>query len=196
MSNQASLYQKKGIPVEKLKLPTTLRPVPVAEFIDKVGERRVIQVGHNRRLRLKNTEDSLPNLLARASSKILGANIRKYRRAKGIGATEFGRKIGYMGDLKQQTYLLEKALRWHGLKSGTLLAVALVLDIPVSKLIPTAKEVLENTEAALEWNNQKLGETRAAILNEWRERYDLPPIAERFIYRPTFSDNGNEVDVL
>lgn len=190
MTMTKSLYQSGGISADKLKLPTTLRPVPLAQFVDRAGENRTIQVGHNRRLRVKNIEDSIGRVLSCSAGKLIGANIRKERVAQNMTAQHLGDALGMLNG-KNQIVKIEKADRLNGIHFGTLFAVCLALDVPLSKIIPSEKEVLANVAFVLDWKEQRLGKTRFGIVNKMRAKHGLQPLDKSYLYNPAMSNDTN-----
>lgn len=179
----------KQVNKERIQLEKTDRPNRVAQFIDKVGEQREIIVGHNRRLRVKNHQDSLTNLLATATARLIGQRIRLARQAVSMSASGLAQRIGVEGgNPKNQICNLEKQFRNHGIKTGTIYAVALAVGIEPHELLPSLREVLQNVEDALDWKDQKLGFNRWTILNEWRKAHGLKAVDEEYLYSPDIHD--------
>lgn len=170
---------------KRIKLEKTDRPNRIASFIDKVGEEREIIVGHNRRLRVKNIQESLTNLLATASSRLIGERIRTARQAVNMTAEELAHRIGITdGSPKNQICALEKQFRRHGIKTGTIYSIAFALGLQANELIPSMREILQGVEDALDWKEQKLGFNRWNILNEWRRAHGLKTVDKKYLYAP------------
>jgi hypothetical protein len=179
--------------MQNIKLEKTDRPNRIATFIDPVGEERQIVIGHNRRLRVKNEQDSLTAIMATSASRLIGQKIRWVRQSVPMTAEELGEGIGMNGGTpKNQICNIEKQFRRHGMKTGTIYAIvcALNLRLPLShqiqpsNLIPTTREVLAGIEDALDWKDQKLGFRRWNIINEWRKLNELKPLDKKYLYSP------------
>lgn len=121
----------------------------VVEFTDQFGDKRTIYRNKGQNLRIRKKADSPSHLLNRAAAIITGQRIRIARRAAGLGPAELLARAGLEaapGCGKQRMYEIEKAGTGVGRKGtfirmGTLYALALALDLEITDLLPTAKEV-------------------------------------------------------
>ena len=121
-------------------------------FVDKSGRVREM---HNTRhgWRIKQGVNTIPRMLQRGVTHLMGPKIRETRRAVGIGPTELAQTMGYkFQDCKQRIYEIEKGRCGngdHGIKLGTLYAIAAALGVEVGVLLPSVKEVMAESGVVL-----------------------------------------------
>lgn len=115
----------------------------VAEFEDKFGEKR--QIHHTQHgLRVKQKRVTLIHGLNPIIAKITGERIRKYRERAGLTMKELCIKAGIESATpKNRMWELEKGVRGHGMRFGTLYAIAMALEVEPWVLLPTIKELKE-----------------------------------------------------
>lgn len=117
------------------------------EFEDQYGDQRVIHRLKGQRLAVKRQGNTPAHAMNRAAAVLIGQNIRKARLAAGMTLDELCRRAGLAaapGQGKMRMYEIEKAERREGVRTGTLYAIAVALDLPITMLMPTNQEVAES----------------------------------------------------
>ena len=120
------------------------QPDVVVEFENKYGEKKVIHKTRNG-LRVKYTNPSVALSLGRAIQPVISAKIKQNRIERGLTYNELGRLSGVAPvNGKQRMFAIENPpCRQNdgGVRLGTLYAIAIALDVPITDLLPTADEV-------------------------------------------------------
>jgi transcriptional regulator with XRE-family HTH domain len=91
----------------------------------------------------------------RVAAALIGARIKEQRVKARLTMDELCRRAGLaaaLGQGKQRIYAIENATRAEGVRIGTLYALAMALDIPVAKLLPTSEEVMEKSGVEFKWD--------------------------------------------
>ncbi len=115
----------------------------IATIKDKFGEeRRVVQRG-SRIVIARN--DLTPVLkMNRGVSELLGARIKKARKAAGLTLEQCAIRAGMTsGWPKNRMYEIESAISGQGMRLGTLYAIAAALSVEVTDLMPRVSDVLD-----------------------------------------------------
>jgi hypothetical protein len=114
----------------------------VAEFIDKRGETKRIHKTHHG-LHVKRDFLTPSLAMSQAISKMMGRRIRDRRIALGLELAELALRCGmHSGHPKERVWAIENATRGHGVRMGTLYAIAHALGCQPSDFMPTMEEVL------------------------------------------------------
>lgn len=115
----------------------------VAEYTDKYGDVRVI---HKTRAGMKTLQkrDTVTKVLARAIGPALGQNIKKARLEAGLSLKQLAEMSGIVctPGPKQRIHEIESGGRQHGIRLGTLYALASALGKNPGDLLPPLEEVM------------------------------------------------------
>jgi hypothetical protein len=116
---------------------------------DRYGETRVIhRTQHGLKLRRQHKTPAL--VMSQTVSRLIGERIRRARLAKGMNLQDLALRAGMgSGSPKQRIWAIENATRGHGMRLGTLYALAMVLEVEPATLLPTAAEAA--SAAGIEW---------------------------------------------
>lgn len=115
----------------------------VAEFTDRFGETRQIHRNKNG-LAVKRGSKTVALRLNSVIAGLIGARICAERTRKGYTLEQLCLRAGLVSTTpKSRMWEIENNVRKEGLRFGTLVAVAVALDVEVSSLLPTNAEVLE-----------------------------------------------------
>lgn len=109
-------------------------------FTDKFGDERVIRRGPTGPWKLKNTSTT-PSLTINQALSLIGKRIHDMREKRGYTLAELATRAGLAGQPKQRMWEIENAQREHGLRLGTIYALAIALDVDVWSLLPAVEEV-------------------------------------------------------
>ena len=117
----------------------------VGEFEDKYGDKRTIHRVSGSVLRVANTRKTPALALNRAVAPLIGEKIRRLREERGMTLEELCVKAGLASVYpKMRMWEIEKGTRkGHGIRFGTLYAIAHALDVSPNCLLPSAKTVFE-----------------------------------------------------
>lgn len=116
----------------------------VIKFKDKYGDTRVIR-GTRRGLQLQRREYTVSLYLMPVIGRIVGQKIRDERQKAGLSGAELCIKAGlaFGRHPKHRMYEIEHNTRPHGVKLGTLYAIAAALNIEIGALLPTRQELYD-----------------------------------------------------
>jgi transcriptional regulator with XRE-family HTH domain len=116
----------------------------VVEFENKYGDKQVIHKTR-RGLQLRRRQSTVCLTLTKAVGPLVGERIRAARIAAGLTLAELCSRAGIVSsNPKSRMWEIEVGVRREGIHLGTLYAIALALDVPVQKLMPTAQEAMAN----------------------------------------------------
>lgn len=113
----------------------------VATFTDRFGDERVI---HKTRhgLKVKRTHATPILQMNPVVGAMVGERVRELRLERGMSLKDLAERCGMnSGHPKARMYEIEKGARQEGLRFGTLYALAMALDVDVSELLPSVREV-------------------------------------------------------
>ena len=127
------------------------------KFTDQYGEDRVIyrQKGA---YRIKNRDDTIAHVLNRTAADMIGKRIREKRLSRGLTLDGLLAKAGLVaapGLGKSRMYEIENAgknrrgANAQGVRFGTLYALAMALECPITDLLPTTEEIARHAGVAL-----------------------------------------------
>ena len=118
----------------------------VATVVDQYGDERLLmKKGRGQGITVSRMGVTVPHVLNRVVAPVVGAKIRQLREKKGMGRTELALRAGLSSVIpKHRVYEIEKALRRHGVRLGTLYAIAAVLGCEVAALLPPVADVLND----------------------------------------------------
>jgi len=117
---------------------------PIAEYVDKYGDKKVIHCPKGRAMRVFKGEGTALIKLNRATAVLLGEAIRKRRLSLGMSMEELGIKAGLKSATpKQYVYSIEKASRQEGMRLGTLLMISSALGVEPGHLLPSVADAME-----------------------------------------------------
>lgn len=127
----------------------------VVEFTDQFGDARVIHRLKGQRLAVKRQGNTPAHAFNRAAAVIIGKNVKEQRIKAKMTMDELCRRSGLAaapGQGKQRIYEIENCLRREGVRIGTLYALAVALDVPIGKLMPSKEAVQEAAGVEFKWN--------------------------------------------
>jgi|HubBroStandDraft_1064217.scaffolds.fasta_scaffold09816_5 hypothetical protein len=140
-----------GAPIEESNMSDTTenygilrRGETVVKFTDQYGDQRIIHRLKDRRLSVKRQGNTPAHALNRAAAVLLGSRIKQCRIAAGLTMEELCVRAGLAaapGQGKMRIYEIENAKRREGVRIGTLFALAIALNVPISDLLPSSEEV-------------------------------------------------------
>lgn len=114
------------------------------EFVDQYGEKRTLHRLNGNPLRVKRKGNTVVHALNRVVGFAIGRRIRELRIARGWSLDFLAHRAGLAagaGQYKDRMWEIENSLRQHGVKHGTLYAIAIALGVPVCDLLPSADDV-------------------------------------------------------
>lgn len=115
----------------------------VGEFEDKYGDKRTIHRANGGVLRVANKRQTPVLALNRAAAPLIGENIRRLREQRGMTLEELCIKAGLASVYpKARMWEIEKGTRkGHGIRMGTLFALAYALEVSPCALLPSSEKV-------------------------------------------------------
>lgn len=115
----------------------------LATFENKYGEQKKIHITRSG-LRVKRDSSTIPLLLNKKIGNLVGAKIRTKRLALGWTLEEVGKRAGISGSpIKNRMWMIENDQAKQGLRFGTLYAIAMAFECPITDLLPTLEEATE-----------------------------------------------------
>lgn len=118
----------------------------VAEFEDRYGDTRVL---HKTRhgLKLARQRSTAAWLMTIAAGELVGRRIKIEREKKGMTLEELCVRAGLASATpKNRMWEIENNVREGGVKLGTLYAIAIALEIPVTRLLPPISKVRDKAK--------------------------------------------------
>lgn len=132
-----------------MKLLRHPRSKIVTEFVDELGDKKIIHKDHRGRLAFRRNSSTTAALLTQIVAPLIGNRIKKERLKQGMTMRELGEKAGMAAAsnkyLKSRINEIEHGMR-GGIRFGTLYAFALALEVNPRQLLPTINEVLEHCD--------------------------------------------------
>lgn len=128
------------------------------QFTDQYGEERTIYRQKGQALRVKNRSDALSHVLNCAAADLTGKRIKAMRMVRGYTLDGLLVRAGLVaapGLGKSRMYEIENAgknrrgANAQGVRFGTLYALAIALECPVTDLLPTSEEVAHHAGVGL-----------------------------------------------
>lgn len=115
---------------------------PVVNFVDRFGDQRTIHRDKRGELKLANRTTTIAISLSRAVAPEVGRRIKSWREARGYTLEELCLRAGIASATpKSRMWEIENAIRQTGVKLGTLYAIALALEIPITELLPSTSDI-------------------------------------------------------
>lgn len=116
-----------------------------ATFVDRVGDTRIVRQVRPNRWQVRQPQGSSPSQsLSCAIGPIVGQKIRTRRIELGMTMPELAQRAGVVAtttrQAKSRIYEIENSTRGHGVKLGTLYAIAHALGCEPTDLLPTMEE--------------------------------------------------------
>lgn len=136
-------------PVAFKKLPKYPPKNPLAKFIDRYGDEQIVHQPEGRKLAIYRGLTTVPAKLNPAVGILIGRKIKSRRQALGLSLAEVSVRAGMAqgGFPKQVMHAIENAgpgsNRTHGIRMGTLYALAYALECTPVDLMPSLAEVME-----------------------------------------------------
>lgn len=122
-----------------------VKPIEVAEFENRYGEKKVIHVTRSG-LRVRNNRSTVALELNRKIAVIVGQKIKDRRLELGLSLEEACIRSGLSSTTpKSRMWEIENCQAQQGLKLGTLYALAIGLETTPDKLLPSLEDVLDET---------------------------------------------------
>lgn len=140
--------QRNGLPIG---LGWLRRGEALVDFTDQYGEKRTIHRLKGSTLAVKRVGNTPALAMGRAAAVLMGLRIRAARQAAGMSLADLCMRAGLSaapGHHKHRMYEIEKGARRLGVQIGTLYAIALALDVPVSDLLPSVDEIAKAADVA------------------------------------------------
>lgn len=108
-----------------------------ARVVDQYGDERVIHRVKGSRLSVKRHGNTPAHALNRAAAVLIGMRIRELRLERSLSMAQLCKRAGLASATpKQRMYEIEMGTRKEGVRIGTLFAIAIALEVPVSDLLP------------------------------------------------------------
>lgn len=130
---------------ERLIMKNTGHYVPneiVGSFSDKYGNDVLVHRPKGRRLRVLKDMNTAPLRMNRVASVLIGQRIKERRTAQGMSLEQLSMLAGLASQTpKAYMWSIENATRDHGVRIGTLFAIARALKCEVADLLPTVGDV-------------------------------------------------------
>jgi DNA-binding Xre family transcriptional regulator len=128
-------------------MPSRRKPT-VVEYVDDYGDLRKIHRVNGGHLRVARLDKTPVVAMSAAVGRLIGQRVRAARLKRGFTLKQLAERAGMAPPTKHRMYEVENAMN-SGLRFGTVYALAIALNIPVTDLLPSEDEVLEEAGVGL-----------------------------------------------